>query len=111
MPSHGKRPSLRKNKEEAIFDAAVRIIKQKGFHKARTSDIANEAGISYGLVYHYYYNKEDLFEARYLIYIFLSALETFVSAMVLVDQKIKGDPQKKDRTEYPGGLLEWGVKP
>jgi len=34
------------------------------------------------------------FKARYLTYIFLGALETFVSAMVLVDQRIKGDRQK-----------------
>jgi hypothetical protein len=35
------------------------------------------------------------FKARYLTYIFLGALETFVSAMVLADQKIKGDVQKE----------------
>lgn len=177
----------KKSKEEMIFEAALRVIKKKGFHKARMSDIANEASISYGLVYHYFNNKEDLFEAilhrwweglftlmgeieeesevptklrriilyfldsyqaqpdlvnifiteisrstanltssrlenfkhfmslteeviqegqdqgvlrrdfkaRYLTYIFLGALETFVSAMVLVDQKIKGDNQKR----------------
>lgn len=180
--------AFKKEKEQAIFEAALKIIKQKGFHKARMSDIAKEAGISYGLVYHYFKNKEDLFDAiinrwwdglfslmadiskgdkydvhkklrriiyyfldtyqsnhelvnifiteisrsttnltsnrlerfkkfmslteavmtegqekeilradfkaRYLTYIFLGALETFVSAMVLVDQKIKGDAQK-----------------
>jgi len=180
--------AFKKDKEQAIFKAALKIIKQKGFHKARMSDIAKEAGISYGLVYHYFKNKEDLFDAilnrwwdglfrlmedisedgeynvykklrriinyfldtyqynhelvnifiteisrsttnltrnrldrfkrfmslteavmaegqekeifrtdfkaRYLTYIFLGALETFVSAMVLVDQKIKGDTQK-----------------
>ena len=180
--------TFKKDKEQAIFEAALKIIKQKGFHKARMSDIAKEAGISYGLVYHYFKNKEDLFDAiinrwwddlfrlmanisgdneydvhkklrriiyyfldtyqsnhelvnifiteisrsttnltsdrldrfkkfmsltqavmaegqekeilradfkaRYLTYIFLGALETFVSAMVLVDQKIKGNAQK-----------------
>jgi hypothetical protein len=34
------------------------------------------------------------FKARYLTYIFLGALETFVSTMVLADQEIKGDAQK-----------------
>jgi TetR/AcrR family fatty acid metabolism transcriptional regulator len=179
--------SFRKDKEYVILEAALKIMKQKGFHKARMSDIAREAGISYGLVYHYFTNKEDLFDAilnrwweglfqlmggiiegtydmhaklrdiityfldtyqsnpelvnifiteisrsttnltttrlecfkefmflteqvitegqqrevlrrdfkaRYLTYIFLGALETFVSAMVLVDQRIKGDAQK-----------------
>jgi hypothetical protein len=34
-------------------------------------------------------------KARYLTYMFLGAVETFLSTMVLVDQKIKGDTQKK----------------
>jgi TetR/AcrR family fatty acid metabolism transcriptional regulator len=55
--------AVKKEKEGAIFDAALRVIKQRGFHKARMSDIAREAGISYGLVYHYFANKEDLFDA------------------------------------------------
>jgi TetR/AcrR family fatty acid metabolism transcriptional regulator len=181
-------PSLKTSKEALIVDAALQIFKQKGLHKARMSDISKKARISYGLVYHYFKNKEDLFEAilnrwwrglfevmvkiraesreaplelrqiidyfmdtyqdhpdlvnifvteisrsttnltakrlknfqefmfltdgimlegqkagvlrkdfkpRYLTYIFLGALETFVSAMVLVDQKIKGNRQKK----------------
>ena len=183
-------------KEDLIFEAAIKIIKQKGLHKARMSDIAKKAHISYGLVYHYFKSKEDLFEAivnrwwqglfqlmaeisgeaqdvrqklrriinyffetyqeypdlvnifiteisrsttnltkkrlenfkevmsltegviiegqekgilrrdfkaRYLTYIFLGTLETFVSAMVLVDQKIKDDSQKERISE---GILE-----
>ena len=54
---------VKRTKESVIFAAALRTIKQKGFHKARMSDIAREAGISYGLVYHYFKNKEDLFDA------------------------------------------------
>jgi len=180
--------SLKTSKEALIVDAALQIFKQKGLHKARMSDISKKARISYGLVYHYFKSKEDLFEAilnrwwqglfevmakiraesreaplelrriidyftdtyqhhpelvnifvteisrsttnltakrlknfqefmlltdgimvggqkagvlrkdfkaRYLTYIFLGALETFISAMVLVDQKIKGNPQKE----------------
>jgi len=184
-----KDPSaVKRDKESVIFGAALKVIKQKGFHKARMSDIAKEAGISYGLVYHYFNNKEDLFDAilnrwwdglfglmkgisegdndvhkklrqiidyfldtyqsepelvnifiteisrsttnltsyrldhfkksmslteeiiaegqkkqllrtdikaRYLTYMFLGSVETFLSTMVLVDQKIKGDTQKE----------------
>jgi AcrR family transcriptional regulator len=54
--------SSRKEKEQVIFKAALKVIKQKGFHKARMSDIAKEAKISYGLVYHYYNTKEELFD-------------------------------------------------
>ena len=183
------RGSQKESKQEAIFRAALKVIKKRGFHKARMADIAAEAGTSYGLVYHYFASKEDLFDAiqerwwgrlfelmknlagtplsvpeklariidyfletyyenpelanifiteisrsttnltpdrlahfkdfmemtqevikegqaqgllrddfpsRYLTYIFLGALETFVSAMVLVDQKFK-DNRQKDR--------------
>jgi len=54
---------LREDKEGAIFEAALKVITEKGFHRARMPDIARKAGISYGLVYHYYSNKEDLFDA------------------------------------------------
>ncbi len=53
----------RKDKEAAIFDAACRVIREKGFHQARITDIAQAAGISYGLVYHYFKSKADLFDA------------------------------------------------
>ena len=54
---------MKEDKENAIFEAALKVITEKGFHKARMSDIAAKAGISYGLVYHYFRNKEDLFDA------------------------------------------------
>ncbi len=41
---NGKTDSHKKNRESLIFDAALIIIKQKGFHKARMADIAREAG-------------------------------------------------------------------
>lgn len=53
----------RKDKETAIFDAACHVIRRKGFHQARITDIAQEAGISYGLVYHYFKSKSHLFDA------------------------------------------------
>jgi len=185
---HTNSDLFKKDKQAAIFKAALKVIKQKGFHKARMSDIAKEAEISYGLVYHYFKNKEYLFDsilnqwwdglfrlmadigknendvhrklmriihyfldtyqtnpelmnifiteisrsttnltrtrlehfkksmsltegviaegqkrqvlrtdfkARYLTYIFLGALEAFLSTMVLADQKLKGDIQKE----------------
>lgn len=53
----------KREKEAAIFDAACRVIREKGYHQARITDIAQAAGISYGLVYHYFKSKADLFDA------------------------------------------------
>ncbi|MBU2550211.1 MAG: TetR/AcrR family transcriptional regulator [Proteobacteria bacterium] len=63
----------RQEKQAAIFDAACRVIREKGFHQARMADIAREAGISYGLVYHYFGSKSELFDA--LVEEWFSAVE------------------------------------
>lgn len=54
---------IKKEREEAILAAAVRVFQRRGFHEARMAEIAQEAGISYGLVYHYYRGKAELFDA------------------------------------------------
>jgi TetR/AcrR family transcriptional regulator, fatty acid metabolism regulator protein len=46
-----------------ILDAAVRVFARKGFHTCRVGDVAEEAGISHGLLYHYFASKDDLLEA------------------------------------------------
>ena len=53
----------KKIREEAIFEAACTVIRDKGFHQARMIDIARQAGVSYGLVNHYFRSKADLFDA------------------------------------------------
>jgi TetR/AcrR family fatty acid metabolism transcriptional regulator len=47
-------------RREAILQAAVRVFAKKGYHGCRIADVAQEAGVAYGLVYHYFQNKEDL---------------------------------------------------
>jgi TetR/AcrR family transcriptional regulator, fatty acid metabolism regulator protein len=54
---------VKKEKQAAIFEAACKVIRDKGFHQARITDIAQQAGISYGLVYHYFGSKGHLYEA------------------------------------------------
>ncbi len=63
MTQPRKASQNKKRKQAAIFDAACRVIRKSGFHQARMADIANEAGISYGLVYHYFNSKAELLEA------------------------------------------------
>lgn len=63
MQANPSSTDARKDKEAVIFDAACRVIREKGFHQARITDIAQAASISYGLVYHYFKSKADLFDA------------------------------------------------
>jgi TetR/AcrR family transcriptional regulator, fatty acid metabolism regulator protein len=50
------------DKRALLLEAAVRVFARKGFHSARVRDVAEEAGVAYGLVYHYFRSKDELLE-------------------------------------------------
>src|SRR4051812_50226155 len=52
------RQQAAQDKRRQILDAAVRVFARQGFHACRVSDIADEAGGAYGLVYHYFPSKD-----------------------------------------------------
>jgi TetR/AcrR family fatty acid metabolism transcriptional regulator len=49
-------------RREELLTAAVRVFARKGYHTCRVSDIADEAGVSHGLVYHYFASKDEVLE-------------------------------------------------
>jgi AcrR family transcriptional regulator len=53
-------------KRRQILDAAVRVFARQGFHTCRVSDIADEAGVAYGLVYHYFRSKDEILDTLFL---------------------------------------------
>ncbi len=54
------------DKRRLILDAAVRVFARQGFHACRVSDIADEAGVAYGLVYHYFDSKDEVLDTLFL---------------------------------------------
>jgi len=44
----------------------VRVFARQGFHSCRVSDIADEAGVAYGLVYHYFDSKDEVLDTIFL---------------------------------------------
>jgi AcrR family transcriptional regulator len=50
------------DKRRVILDAAVRVFATKGYHTCRVGDIAEEAGIAHGLLYHYFASKEEVLQ-------------------------------------------------
>src|SRR5690348_16085826 len=54
------------DKRRLILDAAVRVFARQGFHACRVSDIADEAGVAYGLVYHYFKSKDEVMNELFL---------------------------------------------
>jgi AcrR family transcriptional regulator len=54
------------DKRRLILDAAVRVFARQGFHACRVSDIADDAGVAYGLVYHYFASKDEVLDTLFL---------------------------------------------
>ncbi len=56
-------PGSRENeRRRTILRAAIEVFARKGYHGCRIADVAREAGVAYGLVYHYFKNKDELLE-------------------------------------------------
>ena len=53
--------NLKPEKQEKILEVAIREFADKGFEKASTNEIVKEAGISKGILFHYFQNKKNLF--------------------------------------------------
>jgi TetR/AcrR family fatty acid metabolism transcriptional regulator len=68
-------------KPRRILDAAVRVFAAQGYDTARVGDIAEEAGVAYGLVYHYYESKEAVLEA-----VFREAWGRLLAAVALAEE-------------------------
>jgi AcrR family transcriptional regulator len=56
------RSIAQEEKRKQILDAAVRVFARGGYHGSRVADIAEEAGIAHGLLYHYFASKEEVLQ-------------------------------------------------
>ena len=63
---NASRASTAPDKRRLILNAAVRVFARQGFHACRVSDIADEAGVAYGLVYHYFASKDEVLDTLFL---------------------------------------------
>jgi len=82
-------PGSPRDKRSLILHAAIAVFAREGYHGSRVSDIAREAGIAYGLVYHYFKNKEEILGT-----IFRERWGSFVEA---VEAIASGDTSLEDR--------------
>jgi TetR/AcrR family transcriptional regulator, fatty acid metabolism regulator protein len=58
-----EKPVAVEDKRRQLLDAAVRVFARKGYHASRVGDIAEEAGVAHGLLYHYFDSKDQVLEA------------------------------------------------
>ena len=79
-----------RDKRQLILDSAIAVFARTGYHGSRVSDIAREAGIAYGLVYHYFRNKEEILETIFQERWggFLDAVEAIADSEGQVEDKL-----------------------
>jgi AcrR family transcriptional regulator len=77
------------DKRRVILDAAMRVFARQGFHTCRVSDIADEAGVAYGLVYHYFSSKDEILDT-----LFLERWDLMLHAIAEADQA-NSEPRDK----------------
>ncbi|MCS6993558.1 MAG: TetR/AcrR family transcriptional regulator [Anaerolineales bacterium] len=73
------RPDVSVERKAQILEAALRVFDRQGFAQTRMKDIAAEAGLSVGILYHYFADKESLLEAL-LEHLFVTDLQTTARA-------------------------------
>jgi AcrR family transcriptional regulator len=62
-----------------IMETALKVYAEKGFKSASIKDISEAAGISQGLMYHYFKNKEDLLAETIKRYSFIGELREILT--------------------------------
>jgi TetR/AcrR family transcriptional regulator, fatty acid metabolism regulator protein len=86
------------DKRRVILAAAVRVFARKGYHASRVGDIAEEAGVAHGLLYHYFASKEDLLET-----IFRETWSDLLGAVHAVEES--GEPAGEQLRQVAAILL------
>jgi TetR/AcrR family transcriptional regulator, fatty acid metabolism regulator protein len=54
------------DKRQRILDAAIRVFAEHGYHGSRVGDIAEDAGVAHGLLYHYFVSKDDVLKTIFV---------------------------------------------
>src|SRR5919205_1324854 len=92
------RSTGQEDKRRLILDAAVRVFARKGYHTCRVGDIAEEAGIAHGLLYHYFSSKEEVLET-----IFRETWSELLAAVRAVEES--GVPAREQLRQVAAILL------
>ena len=92
------RSIAQEEKRRLIRDAAVRVFARKGFHTCRVGDIAEEAGVAHGLLYHYFASKDELLET-----VFRETWAELLDAIRAVEES--GEPAREQLRQVAAIML------
>jgi AcrR family transcriptional regulator len=59
------RSKAKPNKRDAILNAMLDVVVERGFHEAPMSLISERSGASAGVIYHHFASKEEIIQALY----------------------------------------------
>jgi AcrR family transcriptional regulator len=78
------------DKRRQILEAAIRVFARQGFHASRVSDIADEAGVAYGLVDHYFKSNDEVLNELFteLWSLLLAAIEEVDAQAISPHEKL-----------------------
>ena len=85
-------------RQRQILEAAVRVFARNGYHTSRVGDVAAEAGVAHGLVYHYFPSKAALLEA-----VFRETWEGLLEALRRVESS--GEPAREQLRQVAAIVL------
>jgi len=77
------------DRRQQILAAAVRVFAERGYEATRVGDVAREAGVAYGLVYHYFASKDAVLEA-----VFREAWGRLLAAVALAEETAGTAPER-----------------
>jgi len=90
-----KAPAVDKRRQ--ILDAAVRVFARQGFHATRVSDIADEAGVAYGLVYHYFNSKDEVLNELFV--------ERWSLLLAAIEEADRAGGSHRERLSHVAGFI------
>jgi TetR/AcrR family fatty acid metabolism transcriptional regulator len=93
------------DKRQLILDAAVRVFARRGYHTSRVGDIAEEAGIAHGLLYHYFSSKDEVLRT-----VFRESWSRLIAVLHAVEER--DDPAPEQLRKVAAVLLRsWRDEP
>ncbi len=97
MAGSAKAPPVDRRRQ--ILDAAIRVFAREGFNACRVSDIAREANVAYGLVYHYFDSKDQVLNE-----LFVERWSLLLAAIQEVDGR--SIPSREKLDEVAGFIID-----
>jgi AcrR family transcriptional regulator len=85
------------DRRRQILDAAIRVFARQGFHSCRVSDIADEADVAYGLVYHYFKSKEEVLNELFV--------ERWSLLLTAIDEVDQGSAPQREKLDAVAGFI------